>query len=1224
MSDGTLDIVFEFNTREAISEAREIEKNIKTIGTTASKVNSEAKIQEGLLQRLGRAADLYKKGMLEATRVENIEKYRQKLEVVNAEMLKLTKPNIGGSAGQWNGLQNSINQLSRELPAFTYSAQTGFMAISNNIPILVDELNRAKAANAALNAEGQKGVPVWKQLIGSVFSWGTALSLGVTLLTVYGKEIGTFLTRLFKGKQAADDFKISVDYLNEAIKSTEFLKAVKDVNELRSNIELAKKGFLDKKTVVEQYNESLGRSMGTVKSFQELQQREIDTSPAYLKMMLNKTAAMLIMEEAANDLATAEKKRFEYEQKTSGKFDFNGKTIDLTKLGIADSKNPEVQAEINRYRQGRQIVEQVKNAGLAQEIRDDERRADQKNKIAAKINEKAAKIAKENGLNFLNFDPKKTPSNGADVSKIFNQMADASKDFYNKIEDLDKEYARKSMESDEAELQALKDKFAKVRREIEEENKKIETYNKNNSGKKGFQQVKTIDMAKLAPIEQRAEEDVRYKQSTNSLKKEIEAQKAIFEEYEEYKGKLGQDKADTEFKERLKGFKTYVEYLKSIAENESEAFKAVEGKTATAGQDERVKMVKNEQKESEAAERRKQTDLMALLITYDQQRKELVRKFEEQRAGLIAKASADELAAFDRKHVEELNQLDDANIQQLNAYKNLFDGIERLTDSEARKVIQNMEALLATGVDISPELLKKVREALKDATKSLDDRLPERVMQLSSSFSKMGQEIGEVNQGLGQMLTFVGEVLSSSVQIGQNFTALSKGLDNYNAWKTEKNSGSTKGGVAGVLGGISAIAGVAGPIGGIVSAVAGVASGVFKFFGAAKESARQAEKQLREYQQKIIEGELEYGRLIRERARGQKEINDMSLAELATQKELLKTQLETAKVRDLTYKKVVGKDFLGRDIIKDFNKQEILSDYEYVLQKILNEGTEVTGQRKEKYGGFLGVGKKTRLVDITASLAGKTYDDLEKLYTEGKMNDATKAMFENLQKAKKEVDDINELMKEIDEQVMDKMTNSLRASTLSDSIIQGLKDGKRAVIDWSEDINGIVQDALLSAMKATVLEEPLMELVKKFREDSKDGLSDDEINKFKEGYNQAVQNGLDALKEIEKITGKVGSDNASSSIKSEGIARISEQTGTELTGLYRVNVDINKQQLKSFDKSLEFHLKTNDLLLQQLKYQAAIEKNTADTVGRLDAALTELKQISRNTSQQSNRAYYGA
>ena len=101
----------------------------------------------------------------------------------------------GGSGGvqqaahKFDMLGHSVNQITRELPAFTNSMSTGFMAISNNIPMLVEQINNIRTANAGLIAQGQPVQSVFSQLATSIFSWQTALSLGVTLLTVYGAEM---------------------------------------------------------------------------------------------------------------------------------------------------------------------------------------------------------------------------------------------------------------------------------------------------------------------------------------------------------------------------------------------------------------------------------------------------------------------------------------------------------------------------------------------------------------------------------------------------------------------------------------------------------------------------------------------------------------------------------------------------------------------------------------------------------------------------------------------------------------------------------------------------------------------------------------------------------------------------------------------------------------------------------------------------------------------------
>jgi hypothetical protein len=146
-----------------------------------------------------------------------ITKYDQALKAVDGQMGKYTR-NVGNYAGAFNPLSNSINQLSREMPAFANSVQTGFMAISNNLPIFFDAMGGIINQNKELQAQGKPTQSVFKQLATSIFSWGTALSVGVTLLTLYGKDIVKFIGTLSSGsitiKSASDNQK----ELNNAIK----------------------------------------------------------------------------------------------------------------------------------------------------------------------------------------------------------------------------------------------------------------------------------------------------------------------------------------------------------------------------------------------------------------------------------------------------------------------------------------------------------------------------------------------------------------------------------------------------------------------------------------------------------------------------------------------------------------------------------------------------------------------------------------------------------------------------------------------------------------------------------------------------------------------------------------------------------------------------------------------------------------------------------------------
>lgn len=131
--------------------------------------------------------------------------------------------NVGNYSSAFNGLGMSIQQIARELPTLSLGANMFFLAISNNLPIFFDEVQRARKEYTAYIAELKKGntdvqkvAPVWKQIASGIFSWNTALTVGVTLLTVYGKDIVEWVKELINGKEAVDALKEAQKQLNEA------------------------------------------------------------------------------------------------------------------------------------------------------------------------------------------------------------------------------------------------------------------------------------------------------------------------------------------------------------------------------------------------------------------------------------------------------------------------------------------------------------------------------------------------------------------------------------------------------------------------------------------------------------------------------------------------------------------------------------------------------------------------------------------------------------------------------------------------------------------------------------------------------------------------------------------------------------------------------------------------------------------------------------------------
>jgi hypothetical protein len=129
---------------------------------------------------------------------------RLKLEGLSKPMSTLVVGANGVVSRGFNPLSNSINQLGREMPAFANSMQTGFMAISNNIPAFTDAIAQIKRANAELAASGQPVQSVFGQITKSLFSFNTLISVGVTALTIYGPKLVELTRDWWNNRNAVD------------------------------------------------------------------------------------------------------------------------------------------------------------------------------------------------------------------------------------------------------------------------------------------------------------------------------------------------------------------------------------------------------------------------------------------------------------------------------------------------------------------------------------------------------------------------------------------------------------------------------------------------------------------------------------------------------------------------------------------------------------------------------------------------------------------------------------------------------------------------------------------------------------------------------------------------------------------------------------------------------------------------------------------------------------
>lgn len=173
----------------------------------------------------------------------------------NSDAATKQKMNIGNYQSALSGLNTSVAQLVREAPSAKYGLDIFFLAISNNIPMLMDSIKAIEAYNKKMVETGQAGqkINMGKALLSSIFSLNTLLMAGVTLLTLYGDEIIEWGKNLLSGKNAADATAKAQERLNNA-----YIEGGKNAQGELAKLRLLYQAYTDTNASAEQRAKALG------------------------------------------------------------------------------------------------------------------------------------------------------------------------------------------------------------------------------------------------------------------------------------------------------------------------------------------------------------------------------------------------------------------------------------------------------------------------------------------------------------------------------------------------------------------------------------------------------------------------------------------------------------------------------------------------------------------------------------------------------------------------------------------------------------------------------------------------------------------------------------------------------------------------------------------------------------------------------------------------------
>lgn len=731
---------------------------------------------------------------------------------------------------------------------------------------------------------------------------------------------------------------------------------------------------------------------------------------------------------------------------------------------------------------------------------------------------------------------------------------------------------RKQLTEDEAAIKAISDKFDLLRA-------KITAFNTNPKNKSNQISQDTID--KIQPLEDAAVKDQTEKNNTKALEKELDERKKQYEDYEKYRQELGAAAASVQYGQLLKSGDNFQDYLAQV--------KAMflKSSLSPAAFEERKKLFDKFDKDIKKGQSDLNLDMLAATMDFYQQNAVITDRAIREAQALAASGNKKAAAIRLQQGQDELDARVLQQAETLQSYKDLAKNLENVSKAQADLQIREAKAKAKADLDngkISEEVYKALIALITQAADAIaENTILNGLNAIGDALENVGNSAAALDKNFSSALITIAATIKQVAALSKDIKSLENGISNYSTKKKEAGGG--------FLGSVSAIADIIPVAGAVISGAVKVVTGVINFFKAAKQTAIQSAQEIERYQQSLITGEVTYNELLRERAAVIKNINDLTAKQLADQQQLLENQTQQAQ--------------------NDFNR---------LLALIQGSGQQITGEHTEKYGGFLGIAKKTKVVQDLAGLGGVNYDQLEKLYTEGKLTDSTKAWFEELQKVKDEMGNIADATQEVNDQI-DGIFTGTTADSLEQAIIEGLKAGKRGFKDFGDDFKATIQEALTSEFENNVLKEGVAAFYKEFATlaENGNGISTEDLRQLQLDYKNFIDQASGQYADLFKVlgidapgTGGSGSGSAAAKIS----AAITEDTASEVLGTLH-GIQLYAAQLISgtgnngktaTDQLAEMRRQT----LLQIEI-AANTRRTADNTAILPEMNEYLKAIKGNT-----------
>lgn len=649
----------------------------------------------------------------------------------------------------------------------------------------------------------------------------------------------------------------------------------------------------------------------------------------------------------------------------------------------------------------------------------------------------------------------------------------------------------------------------KINEKYDETLKKIDEFNKKNPKNK----ISTITIQEVGGDRATEIANAQFRQQAEDYKKHLDQQKDVFTQFEEAKKEIGVERATEMFNEQARGFSSFLEYLKSERNNllaqQAGGFNIGIDAKLKANAEQTIEEEKRVQKEVYENYKR----LLTATQTFSDQRKNIEVKYLNDIEILQKNFKGEDLktreAILRKSHEIELVELENNIARQSALYQKLNEDILRYTREQLKERKSELQKILKTG-----EYFDKDKDAFLPLTPAMIADINSALGTTNGLLSDTKKIAGLTKEEFAKVVKDVEIAASALHSLGDAFSGINSEIS----------------GTLNQLGDYAEISlnVVKGITTGDPQSIINAITGTIKLFADARQSRIQAQKDTEAFQTAQFTGELEINATYRERLRTQKDINELKLDGLKKETALLATQ-----------KTAVADQY--KNILSLIQKQSFVS------------GTTEQRGRFNPLTGLVGLlTRRTSTVNAFDSLSGKTYEDLEKLFTSGQLDEKAKALFEQLKKLKQEGIDIDAALEENKRKAAEVFTGTT-ADSITDMIVDGFANGFKSVQDFAGKTEDIIRKALLSALRYQGLEGPIKKLYEQFAIDAESGgvLDLSEINSFNEGIKNAIETAQKMAEQLEKASGiSLSAANAATSPNSVtgALKSLTEETGGIIAG----------------------------------------------------------------------------